>query len=404
MSYTRIETDGVPIYTWCPPDEIEPQALDQLRKTALAPWVHAHLAVMPDVHLGKGATVGSVIATKHAIMPAAVGVDIGCGVYGAPVLGADAKSIKGKERTIRLAIEKAVPVGFSMHEDDRNAEHHGWLWQGWDELAARVDWPALSKGMMADKAYAQSRRQLGTLGGGNHFLELCDDGKGRLWIVLHSGSRGVGNMLSRHYTNVAYSREHNQGLPDRDLSALLAGDPAFDEFIVALSWAQQYAWHSRIVMARLAAKALSEVLDTTCIADEVGGAIHCHHNYVATELHGGEEVLLTRKGAIRADLGVRGLVPGSMGTGTYMVSGAGNNAAFRSASHGAGRRMSRGQAKRTFTVADLEAQTQGVECRKDASIIDEAPGAYKDIAAVMEQQADLVLIDGLLRPLVNVKG
>jgi tRNA-splicing ligase RtcB len=387
-AYSIIKGNTVDIWCWAPLDEVESAALAQLRNVAGTPWVYHHVAAMPDVHLGKGATIGSVIATRGGIMPAAVGVDIGCGVLGLR-LDITKAELPANLGTLRSDIEAAVPVGFSMHADDRRARQSG-PWDRWPLIAPLVPGAA-------DKV----RRQFGTLGGGNHFLELNVDPDEQIWILLHSGSRWVGNELSTHYTKLAYAMPHNQGLPDRDLAALLDGTQEMDGFLLALDWAQQYAWESRLSMGEQTRQVVERIVGREI---DVLEAVHCHHNYAAVETHYGESVYLTRKGAISARSGERGVIPGSMGTGSYVVEGLGNPGSFCSAAHGAGRRMGRKAAKRQFTLDDLAAQTSGIECRKDKGVLDEIPGAYKDIHAVMAQQADLARPLIHLRPILCVKG
>jgi len=406
MTYHVIESAGVPVWSWAPPDEIEAQAIEQLKNTASVPWVHHHVAAMPDVHLGKGATIGSVVATRGAIMPAAVGVDIGCGVI-ASKLSLEPEAIIGRLPEIRKAIEKMVPVGFGQHQSDRWSEDAPDLWQEWPDIAAPVDWASLTKqgDLTADAILSRARHQYGSLGGGNHFLEVCKvDADGALWVVLHSGSRGVGNLLSQWYTKQAYDLEHNRSLPDRDLSALLDGTVLHRAFMQAVNWGQRYAWESRQTMVDLAILALSHTLGLEEGDIRIMDEVHCHHNYVNREYHYGEDVYLTRKGAISAGLGEPAIIPGSMGVGSVLVRGLGSPESFQSASHGAGRVMSRGAAKRQFTTQDLIQQTLGVECRKDSGVVDEIPAAYKPLTGVMENQRDLVETVDWLRPLICVKG
>jgi tRNA-splicing ligase RtcB len=387
-AYSVVRGGSVEVWCWAPLHEVEPAALQQLRNVASTPWVYHHVAAMPDVHLGKGATIGSVIATKGAIMPAAVGVDIGCGVLGLR-LAVKRAELPPSLADLRSDIEARVPVGQGMHSDDAESRRSG----PWDR------WPLIEP--LVKGTEQKVRRQFGTLGGGNHFLELNVDPDGWVWILLHSGSRWIGKELSTHYTKLAQAMPHNRALPDRDLAALIDGTAEMDGFLLALEWAQQYAWASRLSMGVLTKQAVERAVGGRV---SVTDTVHCHHNYVALETHYSEQVYLTRKGAISARDGECGVIPGSMGTGSYVVEGLGSEASFYSAAHGAGRRMSRNMAKRQFSLADLDAQTSGVECRKDRGILDEIPAAYKDIHAVMAQQADLARPVLHLQPILCVKG
>lgn len=385
----------VKIYT----DEIEHEALQQLLNIARLPFVHSHVAAMPDVHYGIGATVGSVIPCKSAIIPAAVGVDIGCGMN-AVRLSLSAGQLPDSLRKVRGSIEDAVPVGFEMHQKEAvKASTLRALDGGLDRIVGKH--PGIMK-MQRKFRYTWSR-QLGTLGGGNHFIELCVDENDAVWIMLHSGSRGIGNVIGRYFIALAKKDmgRHVFSLPDKDLAYFTAGAEHFDDYVEAVQWAQDYAWTNRREMMRLVLEALAQHLPPFEISKE---AINCHHNYVAIEEHFGERVYLTRKGAIRAGEGELGIIPGSMGARSYIVRGKGNAQAFSSCAHGAGRRMSRGMAKRTFNRTDLEQQTLGVECRKDKGVLDEIPGAYKDIDQVMENQQDLVETVHTLKQVLCVKG
>ncbi|MFT7623609.1 MAG: tRNA-splicing ligase RtcB [Myxococcota bacterium] len=382
----------VPIQVWTPPDQIEETALAQLHNIAALPWVYHHVAVMPDVHYGKGATVGSVIAMKDAVCPAAVGVDIGCGMA-AVRTNVRASQLPDSLKLLRTRIEAAVPVGFNSHSrPTKEAEKHR-LFSEFTKLDAHVQ-----------KLMGRARKQLGTLGGGNHFIELClETGKGgdpAVWIMLHSGSRYMGKTLADIHISRARKAAHNRDLPDPDLAVFLSGTPLMDAYRHDLYWAQRYARLNREVMLRL----IQDVLKKTFKKIRYEKPIHCHHNYVSEEVHFDEEVLVTRKGAIAATAGTLGIIPGSMGTRSYIVKGLGNPESFCSASHGAGRRMSRTRARKTFTTEDLRAQTEGVECRKDYKVLDEIPGAYKDIDQVMENQRDLVEVVTGLRQVLCVKG
>ena len=387
---------------WAEEADIEEQARAQLRNVAALPWTHG-LRVMPDVHYGYGATVGSVIAMSQAVAPAAVGVDIGCGMT-AVRTSLRPDQLPDDLAAIRRGIERAVPVGFAWHDGEpRTLARH-------DSLASRYEDAMRAFGGLAAqdlkpsatnaKAERKAMSQVGTLGGGNHFIELCAGDDDRVWVTLHSGSRGTGNQLAQVHMDVAQRLEHNQGLVDKDLAVFLAGTPQMDAYLHDLWWAQSYALLNRDVM--LAA-----------ICDELGhripgigfeAPIRCHHNYVAQESFDDVELIVTRKGAIRAGLGDMGVIPGSMGTGSYIVRGLGNPASYESASHGAGRRMSRNAARKQFTAADLAEQTMGVECRKDEGVVDEIPAAYKDINEVIAAQRDLVDVVARLQTLLCVKG
>jgi tRNA-splicing ligase RtcB (3'-phosphate/5'-hydroxy nucleic acid ligase) len=397
MAYELLPGTRAPVKMWTDPAGVEAAALQQLRNVASLSWTQ-QVAVMPDVHYGKGATVGSVIAMEQAISPAAVGVDIGCGMS-AVRSSLTASQLPDDLSRVRAAIEDKVPVGFSAHERPVKPRPGT---GGWTGFWARF--PQLHAGVQ--KRELRARQQMGTLGGGNHFIELCveQDGQdaGRVWLMLHSGSRNIGKELAERHMEAARKLPHNQDLPDRDLAVFLAGTPEMDAYRRDLWWAQEYAARNRSTMLALILEALAPALGGQPVTwDE---PISCHHNYVAEETHDGREVLVTRKGAIRAGKGDLGIIPGSMGTGSYIVRGLGNEDAMCSASHGAGRRMSRNQAKRTFTEAELAEQTAGVECRKDRGVLDEIPGAYKDIAEVIARQADLVEVVHRLKQVICVKG
>jgi tRNA-splicing ligase RtcB (3'-phosphate/5'-hydroxy nucleic acid ligase) len=395
MPSTLVEGDRVPIRLWASPQEVDAEALRQLRRVAGLPWVAHHVAVMPDVHVGKGATVGSVVALRGAVAPAAVGVDIGCGMS-ALKTSLSAGDLPGSLKGLRSAIEAVVPVGREHHHRPVWAELGAHVAARGTDLMTRFGELEPKVQRLAQKASGQ----IGTLGGGNHFIEVCLDGAGSVWVMLHSGSRHIGAMLAEHHMERARALFHNRDLPDPDLAVFLAGTPTFDAYRRDLFWAQEYAALNRSVMLAL----LQSVLRKLWPRVQFGELVTCHHNYVAEELHFGEELLITRKGAIRAGLGELGIIPGSMGASSYIVRGKGNALSFESASHGAGRRMSRTQARKSFTLADLARQTRGIECRKDAGVLDEAPGAYKDIERVMAQQDDLVEIVAELSQVVCVKG
>lgn len=384
-----------PTLMWATEADIEHEALAQLRNIASLPWVHG-VRVMPDVHLGKGATVGSVIAMRGAVSPAAVGVDIGCGMT-AVRTDVTAADLPDSLHRLRSRIEAAVPVGFEAHKSPVNVAALR-LGKGWDAFWKRFD--DLHPGVRQLESRAQ--KQVGTLGGGNHFIEVCVADDDAVWLMLHSGSRNIGKELAERHMTIARGLAHNQRIVDRDLAVFLVGTPEMDAYRRDLTWAQEYAWRNRAVMIALVMRAFAEEFPTRAV--RFAEPVSCHHNYVAEEEVDGEPMLVTRKGAIRAGLGELGLIPGSMGTGSYVVRGLGNAASFQSASHGAGRRMSRNAAKRRFTVDDLVAQTRGVESRKDRGVLDEIPGAYKDINEVIAAQADLVEVVAHLRQVVCVKG
>jgi len=402
---TRIDTEGVPIHAWVEGVPVGQEALDQLRNVARLPVVRHHVAAMPDVHFGIGATVGSVIPTSKAIIPAAVGVDIGCGMMAVRTT-LTASDLPDDLKGLRSAIERAVPHG---RTDGGGRNDKG----SWSDLPARnADvWRKLEQDhrRIVDKhprlRRGRTAEHLGTLGGGNHFIELCLDEEQHVWCMLHSGSRGIGNRIGMHFIELAKKdmRTWLHTLPDKDLAYLREGSEHFDDYVHAVEWAQRFARHNRELM-------MEQVLDALRHAKQLPPfqsgtvAVNCHHNYVAREEHFGEELFVTRKGAVRAGPGDLGIIPGSMGARSFIVRGKGNPQSFHSCSHGAGRAMSRGEATRRFTVADHEAATAGIECRKDASVLDETPAAYKDIDAVMAAQSDLVEVVHTLRQVVCVKG
>jgi tRNA-splicing ligase RtcB (3'-phosphate/5'-hydroxy nucleic acid ligase) len=380
---------------WAQEYDVDAKALQQLRNIAALPWVHG-VRVMPDVHLGKGATVGSVIAMNQAVSPAAVGVDIGCGMEGV-LTSLTASDLPDDLSAIRSRIEAAVPVGFRAHEDQVGVRRLGLDPRPWDKL-----WGAFTS--LHDGVQDRERKakqQMGSLGGGNHFIEVCLDDEDRVWLMLHSGSRNIGKELAERHMRIARDLPHNADLPDRDLAVFLSGTPEMDAYRRDLTWAQEYAARNRAVMLALVMDAVQGSFEVDVRFEQ---PISCHHNYVAEEHIDGLDLLVTRKGAIRAGRGDLGLIPGSMGTGSYVVRGLGSERSFYSASHGAGRRMSRNEAKRRFTVDDLVAQTTGVESRKDAGVIDEIPAAYKDIDSVIAAQSDLVEVVAHLKQVICVKG
>jgi tRNA-splicing ligase RtcB len=401
--YQHIPAPKGVIKAWTVGVPVEDAAAQQLRNIAGMPFVHKHVAVMPDVHLGMGATVGSVIPTHKAIIPAAVGVDIGCGMMAVETT-LRASDLPDSLAAVRHAIEAAVPHGRTHNggAGDRGAWRNvpGSTAEAWAALSgdyARITekHPKLGRG--------NDVTHLGTLGTGNHFIELCLDEADRVWVMLHSGSRGVGNRIGSYFIEQAKAEMERYfvTLPDRDLAYFAEGTSGFDDYVEAVGWAQRYARQNRELMMAAVLRALRTQLP----AFELGAsAVNCHHNYVEKEHHFGADVWVTRKGAVRARVGDLGIIPGSMGTRSYIVAGKGNPDAFCSCSHGAGRVMSRTEAKRRYTVADQIKATEGIECRKDADVIDEIPMAYKSIDAVMEAQADLVEIRHTLRQVVCVKG
>jgi tRNA-splicing ligase RtcB len=385
-----------PVLVWT--DEVESSAHDQLSRMANLSIVHSHIAVMPDVHMGKGATVGSVIPTREAIIPAAVGVDIGCGMC-AVRTSLNASQLPESLRQLRNQIERDVPVGFDMHSNRRvRASAAAEVEPGLREILDRH--PGITSKSPRKDAWA---RQIGTLGGGNHFIELCLDEDDRVWVMLHSGSRGIGNKIGQYFIEKAREviAKTDVQLPDRDLAYLVEGTGLFADYWHALTWAQEYAARNRQEMLDIVLTALARHLPPFELEE---AAINCHHNYATREVHDGTEIYVTRKGAIRAGAGEMGIIPGSMGARSYIVRGKGNEKSFCSCAHGAGRRMSRTAARKHFTRDDLVTQTEGVECRKDKGVIDEIPGAYKDIDQVMENQADLVETVHILKQVLCVKG
>ena len=383
----------VDVRMWADPATVEDLAMAQLRNVANLPWVHG-LAVMPDVHYGKGATVGSVIAMRDAVSPAAVGVDIGCGMT-AVRTSLTAADLPDDLAALRRRIEDTIPVGFNKHNrpvpTSRVPGVGGWeaFWSGFGDLIGSVQ-------QLRERAL----HQMGSLGGGNHFIEVCTDADDRVWLMLHSGSRNIGKELAERHIANARNLPHNADLPDKDLAVFLTGTPQMDAYRRDLYWAQDYAKRNRATMLALLQGVVREIAPHVTFDEPTS----CHHNYVAEESYDGVDVLVTRKGAIRAGAGELGLIPGSMGVGSYVVRGLGNSFAFNSASHGAGRKMSRNKARKTFTASDLAEQTAGIECRKDVGVVDEIPGAYKDLDDVMSRQTDLVEVVAKLTPLICVKG
>jgi len=402
--YELIEPKGaVPIKAWVRGVPFEDEARRQLENVARLPIVHGWVAAMPDVHWGIGATVGSVIPTRGAIVPAAVGVDIGCGMM-AVRTSLTAGQLPDQLGGVRSAIEAAVPHGFA-----RRKRNHG----AWHDPPPHADaeWARLTDGFERICAKhsrirsSNNRVHMGTLGSGNHFIEVCLDEEQRVWIMLHSGSRGVGNRIGTYFIELARNdmRRQWKNLPDRDLAYFQEGSDHFDDYVEAVEWAQAFAMANRRTMMRSIQGALRKLAELPEFEPDLE-AVNCHHNYVAREHHLDADVFVTRKGAVRAGRGEMGIIPGSMGARSYIVRGLGNPDSFESCSHGAGRSMSRSRAKKVFSLEDHARATAGVECRKDAGVLDETPGAYKSIDAVMDAQSDLVEIAYTLRQVVCVKG
>ncbi len=405
---TTFQDEGsVPVKVWT--QDIEAAALQQLHNMATLPFIHQHIAVMPDVHWGMGSTVGSVIPTIRAIVPAAVGVDIGCGMI-ATKLNLTAEQLPDSLAPMRSAIERAIPHG----RTDNGGRNDRGAWGDKAPTAVTTEWARLKedvrfKFLIEDQPgllrhQDQGPRQLGSLGGGNHFVELCLDKEHGVWLMLHSGSRGIGNRIGSYFIAQAKEEMAAAGvkLPDPDLAYLQESSPVFATYWKALSWAQDYATTNRELMMQHAILAVEGALGIPVFT--VDQAVNCHHNYVALEQHYDRAVYVTRKGAVRARKGDMGIIPGSMGARSFIVRGKGNPESFCSCSHGAGRKMSRGAAKKLFSLEDLAAQTAGVECRKDSDVVDEIPGAYKDIDAVMAHQSDLVEVVAELKQVLCVKG
>lgn len=399
--FESIETHSGLIKAWTKGVTVDPNAVEQLRNVAGLPFVHSHVAAMPDVHFGRGATVGSVIPTKGAIIPAAVGVDIGCGMM-AMRTSLEARHLPDSLKATRDAIEAAIPVGNGKGGDHRITPASSETRLKASGLVERLD---VIKAKHRKIGTHKVDGQLGTLGGGNHFIELCLDEEDRVWVMLHSGSRGTGNMIGQYFISRAREELARRVLdfhvPDRDLAFFLEGEDLFDDYVEAVGWAQDYARENREAMMHRVLVALRKTLGKFKTEK---AAVNCHHNYVEQEHHFGADVWLTRKGAVSAREDELGIIPGSMGAKSFIVRGKGVAESFCSCSHGAGRVMSRSEAKRTFTLKDHRKATEGVECRKDAGVIDETPMAYKDIDAVMAAQSDLVDIVHTLKQVVCVKG
>jgi len=393
MPYEKLQlSTSVPVLSWAG-HELGHDELQMAKNVASLPFVHKHVALMPDVHLGKGALVGSVVATKAAIIPAAVGVDIGCGMC-ALKTPYQAEQLDGKLKKIRADVEKLIPVGFN---ENSNVDKEVSNWQGWrsfKELHSKVQ-----------NLESKALKQMGSLGGGNHFIECCIDTDGSAWLMLHSGSRNIGNMLAQRHIETAKNLAKLAGLrlPDPDLAHFVQGTLEFEAYWHDLQWAQNYALFNRVVMMNRFKRIVEQHV--------AGGKpfkptiqVNCHHNYAEQEVHFSESVYITRKGAVRAQTGDYGIIPGSMGAKSFIVKGRGNVESYCSCSHGAGRLMSRAKAKKAYTLDDLIQQTQGVECRKDEGVLDEIPSAYKPIEQVMANQSDLVEVVATLKQVMCVKG
>ncbi|HEY9612692.1 RtcB family protein [Allocoleopsis sp.] len=393
MPYEKLKlSTQTPVLSWAN-HALGSEETKMAKNVASLPFVFKHVALMPDVHLGKGALVGSVVATREALMPAAVGVDIGCGMCAVKTTFV-ANQLEGKLKKIRLDIEAAIPVGFNENKDIEKSVTN---WQHW------ADFKQLHRGVQDLKGKAM--RQMGSLGGGNHFIEVCIDTENQVWLMLHSGSRNIGNVLAQCHISTAkeLAKMTKTALPDPDLAYFVAGTPEFRAYWRDLQWAQNYARVNRDVMMarfkRIVEKHLAGGKPTKPLLE-----VNCHHNYAEKEVHFGEDVYVTRKGAVRAQEEDYGIIPGSMGAKSFIVKGKGNHDSYCSCSHGAGRQMSRSKAKKHFSLDDLIEQTQGIECRKDEGVLDEIPGAYKSIDEVMNNQSDLVEVVATLNQVVCVKG
>ena len=392
MPYEKLQLGGAQkeILSWAN-HEFSIEEQNMLRNVSRLPCLFKHVALMPDAHLGKGSMVGSVVATKEAVIPATVGVDIGCGMM-AVKTPFKSRILDGKLKELRLKIEEAIPTGFSEYKESVDESSY---WEGWSEFND------LHEGVHDRKAKAM--KQLGTLGGGNHFIEVCLDTENYVWLMLHSGSRNIGKELADRHISTAKSLWRLNELPAPDLAYFISGTPEFKAYWKDLKWAQTYAMKNREIMMTRLLKVFNKMFNhRQPFKPEL--AVNCHHNYVALEQHYGEKVFVTRKGAINAEAGTYGIIPGSMGAKSFIVKGRGLPESFNSCSHGAGRRLSRGAAKRAFTKDDLEWQTAGVECRKDVGVLDEIPAAYKSIETVMKNQEDLVEVVAEIKQVVCVKG
>ena len=371
--------------------EMSSEEHDMLRNVSRLPCLYKHVALMPDAHLGKGSMVGSVITTKDAVIPATVGVDIGCGMM---AVKTPFKSgiLDRKMAEFRHEIERAIPTGFNAYKESVNESSN---WEGWAEFGE------LHKGVQDRKGKAMT--QLGTLGGGNHFIEVCLDTDDNVWLMLHSGSRNIGKELAERHIATAKTLHKLNVLPSPDLAYFVQGTDEFRNYWHDLDWAQGYAMKNRDIMMKRLLKSFNRMFNEQReFRPEI--TVNCHHNYVSIEEHFGDKVYVTRKGAINAESGRYGIIPGSMGAKSFIIKGLGNPDSFNSCSHGAGRKMSRTKAKSRYTIEDLKKQTAGVECRKDRGVVDEIPGAYKDIEEVMRAQNDLVEVVAELKQVICVKG
>ncbi len=391
--------DGVPVKIWT--EDVDELSEVQLRNTASMPFVFKHVAAMPDVHYGLGATVGSVLVTKGAIIPAAVGVDIGCGMMAVDT-GVDQEMLPDNLNDLYDDILSRVPVGFGQFDENSLLGSHVDAWRSMFKQFDEIDKRHPKAGLFEGKSLPH--RQVGTLGGGNHFIEVCVDERGMCWLMLHSGSRGVGNKIGKYFIEQAkeLARKWFINLPDQDLAFLPEHTPEFKDYVTAVLWAQNYARLNRECMMNQVIAAFEESVGTCNVTESP--IVNCHHNYVAMENHYGKNVWVTRKGAVRARISDMGIIPGSMGARSYIVRGRGCQESFDSCAHGAGRAMSRKEARRRFTHEDLAAQTSGIVCRKDEGVVDEIPAAYKDIDTVMDNQTDLVEVVHELTQVLNVKG
>ena len=410
IGYNLIKGDLVDVKMWTKFVPVESGAIDQLRSITKLPFVFKHVAAMPDVHIGVGSTVGTVLATRSAVIPAAVGVDIGCGMIACRI-SLKAEDLPDNLHRLRTEIETMVPVGMDDHniarlngkghQDTRTVLNNQWKQLDKGLEAITLKHPIIEK--MVKNSEEKAYRQLGSLGGGNHFVEICLDENNDVWIMLHSGSRGIGNAIGRYFIELAQKdmEKNNIHLPHKDLAYLQEGSVHYDDYVAAVDWAQEYAKRNRDAMLELVITAMTRFLPTFKVTKE---AINCHHNYVSQETHFDENVIITRKGAVSAQKDELGIIPGSMGAKSFIVRGLGNPESFCSCSHGAGRTMSRSAAKRKITVEDHILATAGVECRKDEGMIDESPAAYKSIDDVMASQTDLVQIVHTLKQVLCVKG
>lgn len=397
MSYKVYSGDRIPIKAWVEHVPVESEAITQLKNLSKLPFVYKWIAAMPDVHLGKGCSVGSVIATDRAIIPSCVSVDIGCGMVAAK-LNLTANDLPENLHDLRLKIESQIPVGKNQHTriDGHLVKYHiDKLNDGYKEISEHT------KGTKVN-----FWQQLGTLGGGNHFIEICLDKQNNVWLMLHSGSRGIGNYIGTKFIDLAKQdmEKYFISLPDKDLSYLVEGTENFNNYVNCVNWAQDYAKHNRDYMLTLLFKCIKDYFGDKKNVQIIEEAINCHHNYVQKENHYDKNVWITRKGAVSAREGQLGIIPGSMGAKSFIVRGKGNTESFCSCSHGAGRKMSRNKAKELFTIDDHIKATLGVECRKDDGVIDETPMAYKNIDDVMKSQEDLVEVVAELKQILCIKG